>query len=59
MSFDKKYPKSKDARKRGKRYRDSRDFDRSCRHGGNCAWCRSNRTHNTEKRALEAQGRAD
>lgn len=56
MGFDKKYPNSKDARRRLHRYRDSRDFDKSCRCHGGCGWCLSNRMHRTRKRE-EAAGK--
>lgn len=55
MGFDKEYPKSKDARRRMHRYRDSRDFDRGCRCHGGCSWCEGNRTHSTKKRELKAK----
>jgi len=41
MSFDKDYPNRKDWRTP---YHKSKRFDRSCRPGGNCGWCESNRT---------------
>jgi len=59
VGFDKRYPKSKDARKRMHRYRDSRDFDGSCRNHGGCGWCRDNRTHATVKRKLAAEATRD
>jgi len=59
MSFDKKYPKSKDARRRMKRYRDARDHDRSCRNHGSCAYCEGRRTFNTERRKAEADGKLE
>jgi hypothetical protein len=42
MSFDKKYPNRKDRRK--PYYRSGR-FDRTCRPGGSCPYCKSNRLH--------------
>jgi len=57
MSLDKKFPKSKDAKKRLHKYHDSRDFDRSCRAHGSCAWCEGRRTHNTECRVETAKER--
>ena len=42
MSFDNYYPNRKDWRKP---YRKSQRFDRSCRHGGSCDYCRSNRLY--------------
>lgn len=60
MSFDKKkYPKSKDARRRFHRYHDSRDVDGSCRNQGGCGWCESNRTFGTQKRIAEAKAKAE
>jgi len=41
------------------RYRDSRDFDGSCRNHGGCGWCRDNRTHATVKRKLAAEATRD
>lgn len=41
MSFDNRYPNRKDRRAP---YRRSARFDRSCRPGGSCGWCRGNRT---------------
>ncbi len=31
-------------------YRKSRAFDRSCRNGGSCAYCRGNRLHKHNKK---------
>jgi hypothetical protein len=47
MAFDKEYPNRKDQRKK---YRKSASFDRSCRTGGDCPWCKSNRTHKSKRR---------
>ena len=58
MSFNKKYPKSKDARKRMKPYYDSRAFDHTCRNHGSCSWCKGNRTHK-DKRQAEKSGEAN
>ena len=55
MSFDKKFPKSKDARKRCHKYHDSRDFDRTCRCHGSCAYCASKRTHGAARKAESAK----
>lgn len=41
MSFDKDYPNRKDHRKP---YHGAGRHTRSCRNGGSCDWCRSNRT---------------
>lgn len=56
MSFDNVYPNRKDKRKR---YRGSRSFDNRCRHGGNCGWCRGDRTFNTDRRKAESEGRRE
>lgn len=56
MSFDRLHPNRKDQRKP---YRKSARFDRSCRTGGKCGWCQSNRTHGTNRRMAEADGRAE
>lgn len=54
MSLDKKYPKSKDARKRMKPYYDSRRFDYTCRHQGSCSYCSNNRQFNNKKRSAKS-----
>ena len=54
MAFTRKYPNSKDARKRFHRYYDSRDFDKSCR-TNRCPYCLSTRTHSTLKRLEQAE----
>lgn len=54
MSFDKRYPKAKDARRRLHRYHDSRDFDRECRCHGDCPYCESNRTVASKRRKQSA-----
>lgn len=51
MSFDKKYPNSKDARQRLHVYHDSRDVDASCRCHGNCPTCEGNRRHAAQKQS--------
>lgn len=51
MSFDNEYPNRKD--KRRKYYR-SKKFDRTCRPGGTCPYCKNNRTYSNEKRKLQA-----
>jgi hypothetical protein len=56
MAFWKKYPKSKDARKRMKRFHDSRDFDPACIKR-ECPACKSNRTHSTRKRLTATEER--
>jgi hypothetical protein len=35
-----------------KQYRRSAAFDRSCRNGGSCSYCRDNRTYNNRRREL-------
>lgn len=40
MSFDNDYPNRKDHRRQ---YYKSKRFDRSCRPGGRCPWCKRNR----------------
>lgn len=52
MSLDKGIEHGKERRKE---YYGSRRFDRSCRHGGNCDYCRNGREHNGKKRELSAQ----
>lgn len=56
MSFWKKYPNSKDARKRMKKFHDSRDFDPACVKN-DCPACKSNGTHSTKKRLAAAEDR--
>lgn len=46
MSFDNDYPNRKDHRRPF--FRSAR-FDRSCRHGGNCSYCRDNRLHHVRR----------
>ena len=46
MGFDNKYPNRKDWRKP---YRKSGRFDRTCRPGGTCPYCRDNRLKKTEE----------
>ncbi len=48
MSHDKAIQHGKEYRKP---YRGSARFDRSCRHGGNCGYCRGNRTIANRRRA--------
>lgn len=57
MSLDKAVEHGKEHRAP---YRRSRRFDRSCRHGGSCNYCRSNRTIGNQKLADKVQeGLAD
>lgn len=46
MSLDKAIASGKERRKP---YRGSKAFDRSCRHGGSCPYCRGNRTYGNQK----------
>jgi hypothetical protein len=48
MSFDKDYPKRKDHRQPYQKR--CEQVDVSCRPGGSCPYCRSNRQFRTEKR---------
>lgn len=48
MAFDNQIGRGKDRRKP---YRDSRRFDWSCRHGGNCGYCSNNRQFANKRRA--------
>ena len=50
MSFEKNYPKSKDARKRAKQYYGARNVDDSCRCHGGCPACRGARERKVEKK---------
>lgn len=56
MGFDNLYPNRKDKRKP---YRRSARFDRGCRPGGKCDWCRGNRLHGDERRKAQADGDRD
>lgn len=56
MAFWKKYPNSKDARKRMKKFHDSRDFDPACVKN-DCPTCKSNGTHSAKKRPESADQR--
>jgi hypothetical protein len=47
MAFDRDYPNRKDRRKS---YRGSARFDRSCRPGGDCPMCESDRKYRALKR---------
>ena len=51
MSFDNDYPNRKDWRGS---YYNSESFDRSCRHGGRCAWCIHNRLYHRYRTELES-----
>lgn len=46
MSFDTNYPNRKDKRAP---YRTTGRYDASCRPGGDCPYCRANRTFNVRK----------
>ena len=52
MSFDKNYPNRKDHRKA---YTGAKSFDRSCRNGGSCSYCKGNRTINSTRKKAEAR----
>lgn len=52
MSFDNNYPNRKDRRKQ---YYRSGVFDRSCRPGGDCPYCKRNRLFNRIKKDKFAQ----
>jgi len=49
MSLDKGIEYGKEHRRQ---YNGSKRYDRSCRHGGNCDYCRNGRQHNSKKREL-------
>ncbi len=51
MSFDTAIHYGKEHRRP---YRKSARFDATCRHGGSCPYCRSNRTHKNELRCIRA-----
>lgn len=46
MSFDNDYPNRKDRRRP---FYNSGRYSTGCRHGGDCEWCRGNRTHRNKK----------
>lgn len=52
MSLDKAIRHKKEKREP---YRGSASFDQSCRHGGGCPACISNRTYRNEKRLESAK----
>ena len=52
MSFDKYYPKRKDWRQP---YRHSKRFDRSCRPGENCGYCKGNRLYSSRKKIIRVK----
>jgi len=56
MSLDKAIASGKEKRKQ---YRKSKAVDRSCRNGGSCPYCQSNRQHKNKARELEAKGELD
>jgi hypothetical protein len=51
MSFEKEYPNRKDHRKE---YYKSGKFDRTCRPGGSCPYCKNNRFHSNKVREQSA-----
>lgn len=52
MSFDNHYPKRKDWRQP---YRKSKAFDRSCRNGGRCSYCRDARLFSKRRELFNAK----
>jgi hypothetical protein len=50
MSFEKNYPKSKDARRRAKKYHGAREKDAACRSNGGCPACRGARKRKDERK---------
>lgn len=56
MSLDKAIRSGKEHRKP---YRKSARFDRSCRHGGSCDYCRGNRLNSSKKREQSAESRKE
>lgn len=52
MSLDKAIKHGKERRKP---YTGSQSFDHSCRHGGSCGWCRSNRLFSALKVKADAR----
>ena len=52
MSFDKAIEHKKEHRKE---YYGPQAVDPTCRPGGDCEWCKSNRFHKIQKRLLEAE----
>ena len=56
MSLDKGIQYGKERRRE---YHGSKRFDRSCRHGGNCDYCRNGRQYHNRWRELSAKERLD
>lgn len=52
MSLDKGIEYGKERRRE---YHGSKRFDRSCRNGGSCGYCRNNRQYNGKRRELSAK----
>lgn len=42
-------------KERRRDYQGSKKFDRSCRHGGSCDYCRNGRQYNSKKRELSIE----
>lgn len=56
MSLEKAIKHGKEKRKP---YHKSKRFDKSCRPGGRCSWCRGNRLHKHKKQAAKADHKCD
>lgn len=56
MSLEKAIKHGKEKRKP---YHKSKRFDRTCRPGGSCGWCRGNRLHKHKKQAAKADPKLD
>jgi len=56
MALDNKYPNRKDQRRA---YFKSKRFDRSCRPGGSCPYCRDNRLCSSHRREAAAKDQID
>lgn len=59
-----KHISNKNSDKRGKKdwrkpYKKSEVFDRSCRHGGSCDWCESDRLHRKESQELNQEDQVE
>lgn len=56
MAFDNHYPNRKDRRKP---YKGSKAFDRSCRPGGDCPYCRNGEQHPTNTADVDFKEQLD
>ena len=54
MSLDKAI---KNGQEKRKEYHGSKAVDSSCRHGGNCKYCKNNRQYKNKKRLDAAKGK--